>query len=330
MQVGVSLLTGAVSGVVVKVYTIDSTHLHQSVQLPIDRGYRHSVTSRHQLGVDGGGGWVVLPRGDDIVDQTLSGGHAKLGNSRGAALRNHGQSGSPSPFEPDGTPLRCEKPKVFGATCLAHRPQRLFVGDGLRVELLLPVVFILLAIFLALSPTILLSGTESPVTDVSRSDLHKGQLAAIVALEPATTPSDVAAGHLAIRDVIMTPSGNLLVAGSFVDTLSLGDDNHTSRGLRDIFVAELETSGVWLWSATGGGSGGDDVIALMVDDEGFHVLGRGYGNLTFGGHSAEMSGSYGQNSWQADLTHAGEWLAVSKIDPILLPEVSSSLWCGFR
>lgn len=207
---------------------------------------------------------------------------------------------------------------------------RRFVKGGFKVELVLPLVVILLAFFLAISPTILLAGTDAPVSDVSRSDLTDGQLQSIVALEPATTPRDVAAGSIAIRDVVLTDEGSLLVAGSFVNSISLGEEIHTSHGSRDVFIAELTASGVWLWSAVGGGSGADEVSSISVDADGVHALGVGHGNLTFGDHNEMMSSKYGQNSWQADLTHHGEWLGLTKIDSILLPEDSSTLWCGFR
>ena len=74
--------------------------------------------------------------------------------------------------------------------------------------------------------------------------------------------------------VIMDPSGDVLVTGSFSDTVDFdpgaGLNNHTSNGLEDIFLSKIHSSGIFDWANTWGGS---------LSDVGYGSAAHGSGNI---------------------------------------------------
>lgn len=196
--------------------------------------------------------------------------------------------------------------------------------------MVLPLIVVALAFVLAVSPSILLADQGPQVSDVSREDLTIEQIEAIVSLEPATTPTDISNGATALRDVALNDDGSIIVAGSFVGEIVISNQTFVSQGSRDIFVGLLNTTGEWVWVNSGGGSGIDDVVDLTIYPDHVQLVGWGFGNLTFGTESANMTTSYGQDAWRGDLSDSGDWSGAWRIDPILLPQTDSSLWCGFR
>ncbi|MBC8437873.1 MAG: hypothetical protein H8D82_01235 [Euryarchaeota archaeon] len=198
------------------------------------------------------------------------------------------------------------------------------------VKSILPFIIIALAFILAISPSILLADQGPQVSDVSKDDLSKQQIEAIIELQPAVTSADVSNGATALRDVVLMDDGSILVAGSFVDEIRIANNSLNSYGSRDIFVGQLAITGEWTWVTSGGGSGIDEVVSLEVLPDHIEVVGWGFGNLSFGNQSASMTTTYGQDAWRSDLTSTGDWSGSWRIDPILLPQSSSSLWCGFR
>ena len=200
----------------------------------------------------------------------------------------------------------------------------------MKVKAILPFVIISLAFILAISPSILLADQGPQVSDVSRDDLTEQQIEAIINLQPAVTSADVSNGATALRDVELMEDGSILVAGSFVDGITLANSTLASAGSRDIFIGILAPTGEWMWITSGGGSGIDDVVSIEILPDHIKVVGWGFGNLTFGNQTAKMTTQYGQDAWRADLSVQGDWLGGWRIDPILLPQSASSLWCGFR
>ena len=60
-------------------------------------------------------------------------------------------------------------------------------------------------------------------------------------------------------------SGNLLTAGSFRGSLTLGSDTRTSAGGRDFFVSKHSASGTLLWLETGGDEADQELTGVTAD-----------------------------------------------------------------
>lgn len=76
--------------------------------------------------------------------------------------------------------------------------------------------------------------------------------------------------------------GNLYVTGDFLNTANFGGITITSSGRADMYVAKLNSSGVWQWAKRGGGSGDDMGLNVVVDDKySVYVTGVFAGTATF-------------------------------------------------
>lgn len=79
--------------------------------------------------------------------------------------------------------------------------------------------------------------------------------------------------------VALDPSGNIIVAGHFVGSLTIGGASLSSlkdafsKSTQDLFVAKLDSMGVPLWAVALGGTGFDEVDELVVDAKGDAILG---------------------------------------------------------
>jgi hypothetical protein len=86
---------------------------------------------------------------------------------------------------------------------------------------------------------------------------------------------------------------NVVLAGSYSGTVSVGGSTLTSVGSDDIFVARLDPSGNPLWAKSFGGPGDDEVGALSVDASGGPVLsGLSTSGVDFGGGTLPLNASY--------------------------------------
>ena len=85
-------------------------------------------------------------------------------------------------------------------------------------------------------------------------------------------------GQDVASDVCIDPTGNVLISGSFAQTVDLdpgpGTNTATAGGVADGFVVKLAAAGYTLWSLVLGGAGEELPEALATDAEGFvHVAG---------------------------------------------------------
>jgi len=89
-----------------------------------------------------------------------------------------------------------------------------------------------------------------------------------------------AEGIAAITD----PSGNVILAGSFSQTIDFGGGSVASEGSKDIFMAKLDGSGAHLWSRRAGGAASDVITAIAVDASSGEIALAGFthGSLDFG------------------------------------------------
>lgn len=73
------------------------------------------------------------------------------------------------------------------------------------------------------------------------------------------------AGYQSASDVTVLPNGMLSLTGYFEQTITFGNVNITSLGLRDAFVATIDANGVPQWGQTMGGSGFDEGRTITAD-----------------------------------------------------------------
>jgi len=84
--------------------------------------------------------------------------------------------------------------------------------------------------------------------------------------------------------------GAIYVAGTFVDTIDFGDDELTSEGAEDIFLAKFTSSGTYIDSKRFGGEGSDELHALDVSpSDQLSLTGSFSGTVNFGGDTLSTS-----------------------------------------
>ena len=99
-------------------------------------------------------------------------------------------------------------------------------------------------------------------------------------------------GSDAASTVTVDGSGNIIVAGSFEGTVSLGGGALVSNGSTDIFVAKYLSDGSHQWSRSFGNTNGDEALAVAVDSSGDVLLVGNFTDLVdFGGGPLFGAGS---------------------------------------
>jgi hypothetical protein len=107
--------------------------------------------------------------------------------------------------------------------------------------------------------------------------------------------------------VCVAEDGNILVTGSFSDTLDLGSGSVAATGSSDVFLVKLDPSGEPLWGKTFGGPLGQAAHSVAVDQAGnVLVAGSFAGSIDFGGGSLLSAGS--EDAFVAKLDASGQHL----------------------
>jgi hypothetical protein len=109
--------------------------------------------------------------------------------------------------------------------------------------------------------------------------------------------------HQFVNGFDIAPSGDLVLAGHFSSTLSLGGPLLTSAGGSDVFVARLTADADHLWSQRFGGGGidvGQDVAVTSTGE--VWITGSHEGLIDFGGGTLTAAGT---NAFCARLTAVG-------------------------
>lgn len=110
-----------------------------------------------------------------------------------------------------------------------------------------------------------------------------------------------------INAVAGDAAGNLLIAGSFRNTVTTGATTHTSFGATDAFVAKLDASGQLVWFRQAGGANLDTGNAVAVDAGGNVYLGGSFdGSFTLGGVTLQTRG--GEDGFIAKFNSGGDLL----------------------
>jgi len=86
-----------------------------------------------------------------------------------------------------------------------------------------------------------------------------------------------------VTSVAVTPSGDILVSGTFQGTVDFGNGPLVSEGSTDIFLVKLGSGGVTLWSKRFGDAATQTPSVVTVDPAGHVILAGGlYGAANFG------------------------------------------------
>ncbi len=103
-------------------------------------------------------------------------------------------------------------------------------------------------------------------------------------------------------------SGNVVVTGIFSDTAAFGSTTLTT-GDADVFVAKLNSTGVWQWATSAGGGAYDQGHGVAVDSSGdVYITGRFSGvTASFGPTTLTNTRAGGGEVFVAKLTPAGAW-----------------------
>jgi len=109
------------------------------------------------------------------------------------------------------------------------------------------------------------------------------------------------------NSIAVDTNGNSYVTGDFRGSATFGTTTLTSSGDYDIFVAQLDSFGNWLWANQAGGTEGNGGNSIAVDVNGnSYVTGNFSGSATFGNTTLTSSGN--DDIFVAKLDSNGNWL----------------------
>jgi len=107
-------------------------------------------------------------------------------------------------------------------------------------------------------------------------------------------------------NLAVNASGNTYITGYFSVNATFGNTTLTSNGILDVFVAKLNSDGVWQWATSAGGTNYDIGSALAVDASGnTYITGYYLGTVTFG--STMLTSQGDKDVYIAKLNSDGVW-----------------------
>ncbi|HOZ01354.1 MAG TPA: PKD domain-containing protein, partial [Candidatus Syntrophosphaera sp.] len=102
-------------------------------------------------------------------------------------------------------------------------------------------------------------------------------------------------------------AGHACLTGEFQGSAAFGPSTLTSSGSTDIFAAQLDSNGNWLWAVRAGGTGADTGYGIAVDTAGNACLtGQFRGSAAFGPSTLTSSGS--TDIFAVKLDTDGNWI----------------------
>ncbi|MBO7651143.1 MAG: T9SS type B sorting domain-containing protein [Bacteroidales bacterium] len=95
-----------------------------------------------------------------------------------------------------------------------------------------------------------------------------------------------------VSDVAVDNAGNIYVAGTFSETLSIDGHSVTSAGNTDFYVAKMSPDGNVVWLKSGGSNAVEQANAIAVDANGnVYVVGLSNDNTSFDGNAFPSRGA---------------------------------------
>jgi hypothetical protein len=106
--------------------------------------------------------------------------------------------------------------------------------------------------------------------------------------------------------VAVDGSGNTAITGRFYKSAVIGSSTLTSAGSLDIFVARVDKTGKFLWSASAGGTSTDESYGLAVDGAGNAIFcGKFQNSAMFG--STKLTSQGGTDAFIARVDSSGKF-----------------------
>jgi hypothetical protein len=106
--------------------------------------------------------------------------------------------------------------------------------------------------------------------------------------------------------LVLDDLSNVYVAGAFAGTAAFGSTSLTSRGLSDIFLTKLDSSGNWLWALKAGGASDDIAYSVDLDSQNNAYVTGHFGSTAYFGPTVLTS--YGNTDvFVAKEDSNGDW-----------------------
>jgi hypothetical protein len=87
------------------------------------------------------------------------------------------------------------------------------------------------------------------------------------------------------RDIVSDEAGNVFITGSFSGEITVGSNNYTSIGKRDVIVAKFDNSGNLIWLKQFSAAANEEIDAFGIchdESENIYITGYYTGNVTLG------------------------------------------------
>jgi hypothetical protein len=108
------------------------------------------------------------------------------------------------------------------------------------------------------------------------------------------------------HDIVVAPSGNTYIVGSYQGLATFGVNTLSGQGLKDVMVVKLGPSGAVLWAANAGGISEEEGLSIAIDSsENIYITGYFFDQAVFGGTTLTSAG--GADIFVAKLNHQGSW-----------------------
>lgn len=95
-------------------------------------------------------------------------------------------------------------------------------------------------------------------------------------------------GSQAGVSVAATPQGQVVLAGTYENSITVGGTGLLSNGGSDVFVAKFTASGTPMWATTMGGGSGDQVADVAVGDDGVVAVVGSFNSAAFAAGSTNL------------------------------------------
>jgi hypothetical protein len=113
------------------------------------------------------------------------------------------------------------------------------------------------------------------------------------------------------KDITVNTNGEIFITGYYSGTSNFGNYQITALANTDIFVAKMNSQGVWKWASTAPGGGFNRGNSITADGSGnCYVTGNFESTVTFGSTNLTATGS--KDIFVAKLNNAGNWIWAKK------------------